>query len=444
MKKNINKIVAIGIGLSIISGSISPVFAADNNVNTTTMQISDVGDNSINIQGTTQKPVLTLQKAIDAAISNSDKLSLKSKEITMYRNKMKLQDKINDFYDSIDQKVYDFPYDKLELQEKQTDQSEEFMGDQIANDITNKYNAIVLKGIDINKSKRDLEIKTKDLEFMKTKIKIGMAIDNQMTDTQIQIKDLQDQIQAKENSLKNNKDYFKVLTELNLEEYTLDQNIEYKIFRIDGSIDEYLDNKIDQYLKYNDKMIDLTKDYLDDLKDDGINKIPEDITNGAKLDNDLSHYGVLDTTDTTTSLAKNTSGGTVLDGAYAANVLKYQKYLAQLNAHGSYLDGKYSEQEGEVKLDEVKRNLKNGLKDCYSNLLALENKINTVNDQVKSTNTKLRFAKSQVDIGMMTENDYEAQVLKSEDLDTGLRTLINNYNTLIDTIQKPWIISNAQ
>ena len=191
-------------------------------------------------------------------------------------------------------------------------------------------------------------------------------------------------------------------------------------------------------------MIDLTKDYLDELKDDGINKIPEDITSGAKLDTDPTHYVVLDKTDTTIDTAKNTSGLPVLDGAYAANVLKYQKYLAQLNAHGSYLDGKYSEQEGEVKLDETKNNLKNGLKEIYSTLLALEDKINTLNDQIKSTNTKLRFAKSQVDIGMMTENDYKAQVLKSEDLDTGIRTMINNYNILRENIEKPWIIANTK
>ena len=218
MNKNINKIVAIGIGLSIISASISPVFASENDKSSTTIQGLDY--NLINEQATSQKPILTLNKAIDAAINNSDKLSLKSKEIKMYRDKMNLQEKINDFYDSIDQNVYDFPYDKLELQEKQTDQSKEFMEDQIANDITNKYNAIVLKEIDINKSKSDLEIKTKDINFMKTKLEIGMATDNQMTDAQIQIKDLQDQLQAKENSLKNNKDYFRVLTELNLEEYT--------------------------------------------------------------------------------------------------------------------------------------------------------------------------------------------------------------------------------
>lgn len=446
MNKNIKKIIAIGIGLSIININISPVFAYDTDKSSTTIQGLDY--NTIDAQVTSQKPILTLNKAIDAVIGNSDKLSLKSKEIKMYRDKMDLQEKINDFYESIDQKVYDFPYDKLELQEKQTKQAKEFMEDQIVNDITNKYNAIVLKEIDINKSQRDLEIKTKDLNFMQTKLEIGLATDNQMTDAQIQIKDLQDQLQAKEDSLKNNKEYFGVLTGLNLEEYTIDKNIEYETFRIDGSVDEYIDQKMDKYFKYSDEMLQLTKDYFKDLKDDGINKIPDAPT---ILKPNVNDYIALDTSidpitgGDVTKFEKNTSGGIVIDGAYAAKLLEYQKaqatYLTMLNAHGSYLDGKYSMEENKVKLDEAKKNLKNGLKDCYSTLISLENKINTLNNQIKSTNTKLRYAKTQVDIGMMTENDYKAQILKSEDLDIGLRTLINNYNNLRDNIENPWIIS---
>jgi hypothetical protein len=40
----------------------------------------------------------------------------------------------------------------------------------------------------------------------------------------------------------------------------------------------------------------------------------------------------------------------------------------------------------------------------------------------------------------MTENDYNAQVLKSEQLDTSLRNLINTYNNLKNVIEKPWIL----
>ncbi|NSJ92909.1 hypothetical protein G7A79_28015, partial [Coprococcus sp. MSK.21.13] len=185
------------------------------------------------------------------------------------------QDRIDDFYDSIDQNVYDFPYDKLELQEDQTRQSREFLEDQIASDIRSKYNAIVLKEIDIDKSKRDLKVKSKDLETMKTKVEIGMATPNQLTDAQIQIKTLKDNIKAKEDSLKNSKDYFKVLTDLDLDQYRLDRDIDYEVFRIDGSVDEYMDERIEEYLKYNDKILDLTKEYIEELEDDEIDELPD-------------------------------------------------------------------------------------------------------------------------------------------------------------------------
>ena len=169
MRKDIKKILTFGILLSIINGSIIPVFAAETvgnlnqsksrslygNIENTTM--------AQNVQMDIGKKILTLNKAIEAAINNSDKLKLKSKEINMYEDKMDLQEKTNDYYEAISQKVYDFPYDTLKLQEKQTKQSKDFMEDQISSDITNKYNDMVLKEIEINKSKRNLEFKKKDL-----------------------------------------------------------------------------------------------------------------------------------------------------------------------------------------------------------------------------------------------------------------------------------------
>ncbi|BCZ44236.1 hypothetical protein psyc5s11_03030 [Clostridium gelidum] len=477
MKKNIKRVVAIGIGLSIMNGNIVQAFAAENNgikiAQTTVDTTGSTGSNDTNIDKTTvntnssvennnknivqtptdtnsaqivytldnnaktvsKKPIITLDKIVNAAINNSEKVALKSKEIKLYEDKMKLQDKIDDFYTSIDQKVYDFPNDKLELQKKQTSQSEEFLKDQITTDITNKYNAIILKQMDIEKLNSNFEVKNKELETMKTKVKIGMATDNQLVDKQIEVESLKNDITSKENSLKNNMDFMGVLTDLKLSNYSFDENIKYNVFKINGSVDAYLDEKIDEYLKYNDEMIKLTKDYFKDLKDDGIKDI---------IDKDAP------TMPDKTKFAKSDALGNVSfdTGSYAIALMGYQKdvqnYSNKLTAYGSYLDGKYSLEEGKVKLADSRKNLKNGLKECYSTLLDLQNKINTLNEQVKSTNTKLRYAKSQVDIGMMTENDYKAAVVKSEDLNTGLRQLINTYNTLKDSIQKPWTLSTNQ
>ncbi|GAA0077449.1 TolC family protein [Clostridium sp. CTA-5] len=424
MRKNLNKIVSLTIGISVLSGSIVPVFATDITHSTYVNNM--------------QKPVLTLDDVIKATINNSDKLALKQKELHMYDDKEDVQDKKDDFYDENNLKtgndtIDDFLYDKLGLQQKQTEQSKSFLKDQIANDITKKYNNIILKQIDINKLKTSLEIKTNDFNNLQTKVSIGMATANQLEDKQIEIKSLQNDIQSKENSLKNNIDYLGVLTNLNLSNYTLDSSIDYNIFKIDGSIDEYLDDKIDTYFKYNNEMIDLTKDYLKELKSEDIKDI---------IDEDIPSIP-----DKSLYIKTDETGISTLDsGSYALALIGYQQkvesFTKRLTAYESYLDAKYSMDEAKVKLDDSKKSLKNGLKESYSTLLDLENKINRLKEQISSTNTKLKYAKAQVDMGMMTENDYKAEILKSQNLDTSLRNLINTYNNLENSIEKPWILSS--
>lgn len=476
MKKDINKLVAIGITLSIMSGNFAFVSASEydkSTVSTQTQATSKDDKKTLNKnlwnkeddlsikKMTSEKPILYLQQAIDAAIKNSDKLKLKEREILLYRDKMKYQDRIDDFYDSIDQNVYDFPYDKLELEEEQTRQSQEFLEDQIDNDITSKYNAMVLKEIDIDKSKRDLRVKSKDFNTMKTKVQLGMATPNQLTDAEIQIRVLKDNIKAKEDSLKDSKDYFKILTNLDLEEYKLDRDIDYQRFRIDGSVDEYMDEKIDEYLKYSDKILELTKDYIQDLEDDEIDEVPKEPS--MKMP-EAKDYVIIDKVemvidpntgkpmiDPSTGKPiikpiplKNVSGGTVVDGAFAAKLLEYQqeqlKYFIELKTYEAYINGNYESKEAEVKLNEARRNLKKALKECYSTLIDLENKIDTLESQSESTATKLKFAKTQVDIGMMTKNEYKDKVIQSEDLDTAIRKLSNIHNTLKDSIKRPWLL----
>jgi hypothetical protein len=439
MRKNIKKTLTIGILISIVNSSIIPVFAADNvlssNLSESTISFDNDKNNSNAAQNVTAKKVLKLDDAIEAAINNSDKLALKSKEIKMYEDKMDIQEKTNDLYETINQTVYDYPYDKLELQKKQTEQSKSFMEDQISSDITNKYNDMVLKEIDISKSKRSLELKKNDLDYLEEKLALGMATPNNLKDTQIEIKTLKDEITAKENTLNNNRDFFKVLTDLDLKNtYALDyNNIDYTKFKIDGSIDEYIDDKIDKYLKYDIEILKLTKDYMKDLKDDGIK--------------DIMKEEIPKMPDKSSAMITNADGTSEFDtGSYAMKLIEYQQmqqeYLYKLNAYGEYTGGKYGVDEAQVKINDTRKNLKNALKESYSTLFDLENKIDTLKDQVNSTNIKLRFAKAQVDMGLMLQNDYDKQVIGSEELDTTVRKLVYTHNNLRDSIQKPWILSN--
>lgn len=448
MKNNIKNIIAFGILANIMNSSIVPVFAAENtsiesiNTSSAAQTYTSNGENiSVGkaVENVGDMKVLKVDDAINAAINNSDKFALKSKEIKYYRDKQELQEKSTDFNKSLatdkySDDIYDYPYDKLELQEKQAKQSRNFMEDQIGSDITNKYNDMVLKEIDISKSKRDLELKKNDLTYLKGKLSLGMATENQVTDAEVDLQKLADDITAKENSIDNNKDYFKVLTDLDLKNtYKLDYEMNYCNFKIDGSVEEYLDDRIDEYLKYDTEILKITKDYLKDLKDEGAKDV---INEELPKIPDKSNYVSIDT-----------SGNTAFDsGSYALSLIDYQKkqqeYINKLNIYGQYLDGKYDSEKAQVKLDESKKNLKNGLKESYSTLLDIENKIDRLKEQVNSTNTKLRFAKAQVDMGLMLQNDYDKQVIASEDLDTGLRKLVYIHNNLRDSIEKPWILSN--
>ncbi len=448
MRRHIKNLIAVGIVISIMNGSIIGVFAAERasieslNSSKSAQTDTDSGEPiSIgkDIQNVGNKKILKLDDAINAAINNSDKFKLKSTEIQYYRNKEDLQKKSTDFNkslaaDNYSDDVYDYPYDKLELQEKQTKQSRDFMEDQIRSDITNKYNDMVLKQIDIDKSKRNLELKKNDLTYLKGKLSLEMATENQVIDAEVEIKSLQDDITAKENALSDAKDYFKVLTDLDLKNtYILDYDMDYTKFKIEGSVDEYIDNNLNSYFEYDDKILDLTKDYLKDLKDEGIKDI---INKDMPIAPKQSDYVTTDAN----------SNSTLDSGKYALASLGYEKeelnYYTDLTSYEKYLDGKYEYDESKVKLDDTKKTLKNILEQNYSTLLDIENKIDNLKEQVNSTNTKLKFAKAQVDMGLMLQNDYDKQVVASEDLDTALRNLVYTHNNLRDSIEKPWILSN--
>lgn len=430
MKKNISLLIALALSVSLAGGnciSVSAIEKSDFNVSTS---------NNIGVS------VITLDRAIDAAISNSDSLKLKSKEIKYYKDKLKLQEYSNDFYedindDDIDNELLEFSYDKLEIQKDQSEATKNFLKDQITADITDKYNAIILKEIEIENLKKSFEIKNNELYYLKAKVQIGKAKSNDLEDKEIEVKSLKDSITAKENSLSINKEYFGVLTNLNTSNCIFDRSVNYNKFKIDGSIDNYIDEKLDEYLHYNEEILNLTEDTFNEVKDDGVDDILDEDPLSVP---DKAKYVSTETDENGKPTASFNYGG------YALGMMEYQSkiesYIKHLQRYESYLDGKYSIDEGKVKLEDSKKKLKNGLKESYAALLDLENTIDNLSDTVNSTNKKLEFAKASVENGLMTENDYNSKVLSAKDLESNLRKLVNTHDKLKNNIEKPWTLSS--
>ncbi|OOM75600.1 outer membrane efflux protein [Clostridium puniceum] len=426
MRKNINKLIAFAIGISVISGNAITAFGEEdvqNNtttINETTADTTNTGviyvQNQVKKDQVTQKPVLTLQESIDAAINNSDKLALKSKEIKLYEDKLDIQDELDDIQDNDDN---DFPYDKLELTVDQTKEQKDYMEDQIAQDITNKYNDLITRNNEIDQIKKQLEIKTIENGYVKLKKDLGLATEIEIKNADVEFQKLKNSEKAKEDQLKNAQDYFKILTEKDLNNYSLQEEQEFEAFKINKSQDEYFDNVIDKYYKYDKKIFELTKDNLDD------NKVHRPSSSDKPDKDDFK--------------SSDENGNQVFDSeGYAKAEREYENSFTD---YGTYLQNKYNLSSSKVSLEENKKNLKKGLKESYAKLIDMENSINVAKSNIEVKNNELSIAKLKYDQGLITKIAYDKQVIDNDTLETDLRTSINDYNTLKNQIQKPWLLS---
>jgi hypothetical protein len=438
MRKNINKLVALAIGVSVISGNIIAVFAADTNIqNTSTSSMIQAETN--------QKSIFTLKDAINAAISNSDTLALDQKKINY-------QDKINyvyeefDDYNDISGDHEDFNDDTRDNTVSQLEQQKDFDEDKIIQQTTTAYNGIVTMEKELDKTEKQLEIKSKEISDTKLKNSLGLITTIDLKTIEIQIESLQNEQKSNQNALKDAQDSFEVLTGKDVTKYILEQDIEYDTFKIDGSVDEYLDNIIDSYLNYKTQLYELNKDYykdddnyvsysstssvefeIDDLTTDSIDDYKDDVTTAKSniaddtdIDTDFEkYYDYLDTTTTYTEAVAT--------------------YTAALATRLVYLNAKLGVYESQTSLSETKKAFREQLRTLYTNLLTLEDNINTLKKNIELSNKQLSNSKLKYDLGIITKTEYDNQALVSAGLDIQLRGLIDNYNTIKQDIKKPWI-----
>lgn len=432
MRKNINRLVAFSIGISVMSGAAIPVFAADVTTTTTTTSTTTAAvaqTNSTSVQAQTVKPVLTLNDAIKAAINNSNTLALDDKKISY-------QDKFNDINEKMDDATgvsgdkEDFNEDTRDNTLNQLKQQRDFDEDKLIQKTTTAYNNIVTSQMKIDKAAKMLEIKKKELSNANLKKSLGLMTSIDLRSTELQIQNLQNQQTLSMNTLKDAQDSFKVLTGKDVTKFILEQDVKYEQFKIDGSIDEYLDNIIDKYLKYSAEIYELKKDYYDDED----NQVSEDDVEQAKqkADNPTPVKSKPIATDDVTKYMD-----------YVESLEEHNNdisgYTTALSARLGYLNNKLGVYAQKISLEETKKSYKESLKTLYTNLLATEDTINYLNNTVQLNNKQLSTYKLKYDLGLITKSDYDTQVANTQDLDIQLRTAVDSYNTLKEKIQKPWL-----
>jgi hypothetical protein len=437
MRKNINKLVAFAIGISVMSGSIVPAFAADNTQQTTST--ATVSGQTVN-----GKPLLTLDDAIKAAISSSDTLAFDEKKISY-------QDKINDVNEELDDfnnvngDQEDFNKDTRDVTLDQLKQKRDFDEDKLIQKTTKAYNDIVTSQMKIDKATKALEVQNKLLNDANLKNRLGLMTTIDLTSTQLQIESLQNQLKLSQNALNDAVASFKVLTGKDVSEFTLEQDINYETFKIDGSVDQYLDNTIDKYLKYSEELLKLNKDYYND-KD---NYIALSSSSSTKFQiSDLTMEQIQNLKDAADPSNKPTEPSDI-----STNLASYEQYLNDVATYNGkigkytgalagrlvYLNTKLGVYQNETSLNETEKQLKDQLRTLYTNLLGVADNITTLKKNIELNNKQLSNAKLKYDLGLMTKSDYDTLVVNSKDLELQLRSAIDSYNTLKEEIQKPWI-----
>ena len=340
---------------------------------------------------------------------------------------------LNDDKENYDNDTADNSLNKLK-------QQRDFDEDVLIHKVTSKYNDIVTSQMKIDEAAKTLEIKNSDLENAKFKASLGMTIDVDLKSAELDIQNLQNIQKSSENALKDAEYSFNVLTGKDVSQYSLEQDVKFEPLKIDGSIDEYLDNAIDSYLEYTEQLVKLNKDYYDQNYEQD-NGITTDDMNAAETAAKTAMNNKPTLADGNTELSVYED--------YQNNLTAYNKainkYTRILSSRLTYLKTKLSNYQDETTLNENKKKFKDNLKTYYTNLLASEDKINYYKQNIEINNEKLSNLKVKYDLGMITDSAYNTQVVSSEDLDLQLRSEIINYNTLKEDIQKPWIaFSNTQ
>ncbi|MFR4980289.1 MAG: TolC family protein [Clostridium neonatale] len=406
MKKNINKLIAIGIGLSVIVGNVSPVLATetirDSKINT----ISGASENSLKI--------LTLDKAIEAGLNNDDQMKILSSNLNYYKD-------LQDYYDEADN---DNGEDQNDVNIDSAKQSKEFRKDAVEYEITNLYNSIVLAEKQVEYQREIVNNEETKTSNMKLKYNKGLIDSVSMSKQEASLKTEKDTLQAKINSLNDLKEKLKLATGINVNNYTFDDRLNYEKLKLDGDLESYIDDKISIITKYDRELADLLEDAVDDMKDDDLDDL-------EMPDKDKFY-----------NIPKTDSEGNVIGNDF--NTTEYNTARDNvLSAYKGYLDAKKGSESASAGVNIKEKRYKNMLRSNYSNILAMEDGIDQLITNIDIANKSLANTKLQYQLGLMTTNDYNTAATGYRQLDISLRQTLNQYYQLKIVFEKPWAVSSS-
>lgn len=239
MKKLTKKLLACG--LSVLTLSSMPIYGAN------TTPISTTASTEIS------KSILTLEDAINAALSNNNDLSLKTNKDKLYEEQLKYTDDLSTL-----------TYQTLYTSRRQNEQQKEFLKDKISHDITSRYYTIILAEKEIENLEQDIALKKRELETLEIKQKLGLATKLEIQAKQVELGQLISSKTTKLGTLASNKTNFKLITGKDLDKYTLEGDFVLDKLDVNNNVEGFINSKIGTYLKFSKELADIQLDHMMD------------------------------------------------------------------------------------------------------------------------------------------------------------------------------------
>lgn len=415
MRKNLNKIIAFAIGVSVVSGSALPVMATE---------VKNTTNTSSNSQSEINSGVYKVENAVEDAIANSDKLAILNSSLSVFNAQKDVYEKYDDMGQDMDDKI-----DKVDIQISQTKQKRDYVQDYIKYTVTNDYNAIVLANEKIALAEENIKIKSDSINQSKLKQQLGLSTELNLRSEEAELTKLKDDLEAQKKSVNDLIYKLGLTTGKDLSKATFSNNIEYKKFIVDGSFDKYMEKVIKDMVRYDKDLIEITKDDLSDRKDEKENKLPKEPDK-----NDSKYYSTI--TDETTGEEKVVFN----KNTYEKDLEEYSK---KLTAYITYYSDKFANEQSIHTLNMTEDAYRTTMKTNYTKLQGMEDTIAQAQTGIEILNQNIKNTKLQYDLGLVTKNVYDQMVYKQKEAQMNLETAIDGYNKLKGMLEQPWMMAVA-
>ena len=319
---------------------------------------------------TTEKKVLPLKEAVKSAINTSTSLKLLEKE-TQTNSYILEHSNTSNYSDQ------DLAYKNRQIQQKTS-----YFKDKLEYLTESNYNQLIISDLNLELLDKQIQSLEKDVKVLELQLSLGYTDQLSLKSKKAELDKLKNTKLSTEASITKLKEDFRILTNLDVDDYTLENTITYEPFRANSSINAYIGRRLEE-------METFSKEYAEYFES----------SIGARISTPGSNE--------------------ISESAYANSVLQskqnYGNITIQRNNNTQTLLGQ------------------------YTLLIDKEKTIENTKSQIDVLDKQIQATKLKLDRGLATSIEYEKLLLQKEQLENSLLNTTYEHLNIKRILDKPWV-----